>query len=123
MFAISVVLTQHCFQLLFQDEKKARSAEEALKPNPMTALGSTEWVNIQDDFGHELACDRKSVTGYIYEDWNKSKLAHVERAIQQQRTQVLAQKHADSDPALRASRMMAGPPLLSPFPQNGPGRN
>ena len=120
MFAITIFFgSAGAFQGLFRQEDKARSAQAALAFNPATALGATEWIAIADDFGQELCIERSKLNGYIFENLDQTKLAHVERALHQQRTQNLAQKTADSDPGLRAHRTMNGPAMLGAFGPRG----
>lgn len=119
MYAITAIVGPMCFQLLFRQEEKAREAQTVLAHNPATAIGSTEWIAVVDEFGHEITCERKHLAGYIFEDLEKTKIAHVERALHQQRTQNLAQKTASSDPGLRMNAAInGGSPMLSPFPRS-----
>jgi len=122
MYALTVFLGPACFQLLYRKEDKAREAKALLTPNGSTALGSTEWIQLIDDFGHEMSLERRTLSGFIYEDMEQTKVAHVERALHQQRLQNLAQKTAESDPGLRAQRMMGNGPVLMPFPGGMPNR-
>jgi hypothetical protein len=116
MFLITVVVGPVVFPLMFKQEDKVRNAEQVLNYNPGHAPSSSDWIHIEDDFGHRLACPREKMGGYICEDMDKSKLAHCERALHNQRTQNMAQKMAEADPALRISRGMNGPGVITPFP-------
>jgi hypothetical protein len=118
MFAISVIVGPVCFPLMFKKEESAREAQKSLDYDPRFAEASLHWITIKDDFGHEFSCDRKQLGGYIFEDMDRTKLAHVERALHQQRTQNLAQKTAQSDPGLRMTGAN-GPGVLTPFSPMG----
>ncbi len=120
MYAITVVINSAMFQLLYKTESAAREADKALKYDPSAAMGSLSYISVTDDFGQEIHCDRKNLAGYVFETLEKSKLGHVERALHQQKVQMLAQKHAAADPALRMHSQMNGPAVMSPFP---PPRN
>ena len=116
MHAITVLVGQIGWSLLFKDEEKANKVAEVLKKRegPFTA--------IEDDFGQKLDARTDAICGFMIEDMEQSKLAHVERALHQQRTQNLAQKTAEADPSLRLNRMMNGPAMISPM-MPGQGRN
>lgn len=116
MFLISVVVGPTVFPLMFKQEDKAIATTEILSYHPGHAPSSSDWVDIVDDFGHRLACPREKMGGFLLEDMDKSKLAHCERALHNQRTQNMAQKMAEADPALRMTRNTNGPGVITPFP-------
>lgn len=114
MHAITVIVGQIGWSLMFKEESKAQDAAAKL------AARTEPFTVIEDDFGQKLDARTNLIAGYMIEDMEKSKLAHVERALHQQRTQNLAQKTAEADPSLKLSRMMNGPAMISPM---GPGGN
>jgi hypothetical protein len=116
MFLISVVVGPTVFPLMFKQEETVRVAAEHLSYNPGHAPSSSDWIAIIDDFGHTLSCPREKMGGFLLEDMDKSKLAHCERALHNQRTQNMAQKMAEADPALRMARGTNGPGVITPFP-------
>ena len=118
MYALTIFMGPACFQLLYRTEEPARLAKAALHNRPNEAFGVTTYTEINDDFGHEMTINLRDLSGFILEDMEKTKAAHVDRALHQQRVQMLAQKTAENDPGIRASRMMGNNgPILSPFPQ------
>lgn len=108
MHAITVIVGQIGWSLLFKDAEKAQEVAAVLasRPQPYTV--------IEDDFGQKLDARTDLIAGYMIENMEQSKLAHVERALHQQRTQNLAQKAAEADPAMRLNRVMNGPAMLQP---------
>ena len=56
------------------------------------------------------------VAGMMFEDLDKSMLAHVERGLHNARTQAKAQQQAMSDPVLKTAAMTAqrGPAIYDP---------
>ena len=108
MFALNIALGNTAWRLLYKDEETARGVFKALQ-HPNHETGSY----IQDDFGQEVVL--LAVTGFMLEDMNKTKMAHVEIALHNARTQALATKTAQADPGLRASSMMNGPSMIDPM--------
>jgi hypothetical protein len=115
MFAITLIIGQMPFSMMWRTEKAAQSAVDLLTPKFESP--QDEWLKFSDDFGHSVGVPRSNVKGYIFEDMDQTKLAHCERALHQQKTQNLAQKMAEADPGIRASRMVNGP-MLEPFPRH-----
>jgi hypothetical protein len=107
MYCITLIVGAVPFRFVFHKEETAREAVAATRGSPA--------ITLRDDFGQEFFGTPGSVTGFIVEDMEKSKLAHVEFALHQQRMQNLAQKMASADPSLRASSAMNGPGVLTPF--------
>lgn len=117
MHSITVIIGQTALALLFKTKEHAEIADNILSGR--SAAGGQ--ISVEDDFGQKLVANTQNLAGYLYEDLDSSKLAHVERALHQTRTQNLAQKTAEADPSLRlASRM--GPAMISSMPGfNGRG--
>jgi hypothetical protein len=81
--------------------------------NKAIEFTQNEWVNITDDFGQQASFRGEQIYGFLLEDLNASKLAHIERALHNARMQAEGQKMAQADPALvHASR---GPNIISPM--------
>ena len=97
MHAITVIVGQIGWSLLFKDEEKANKIADVLKKR------EGQFTAIEDDFGQKLDARTDAIAGYMIEDMEQSKLAHVERALHQQRTQNLAlvvQVHGAGDQRL-----------------------
>ena len=72
-------------------------------------------VTIADEFGQRTVIDIASIHGFMLEDMEKSKLAHIERGLHQARTQAKAQQAATQDPVLKSAAMMRGPAMIDPM--------
>lgn len=95
--------------LMFNDEESARAAHLAV------TVPEGEYFSIRDDFGQTADLKRASVHGVMLEDMEKSKLAHIERALHQARLQAKAQEMAENDSQLRAARARSGPAIIDPM--------
>jgi len=109
MFIINVALGNTSWRLLFKEEEKARSAFSFISSEPYDTH-----VKIEDDFGQTFAGNISGIYGVMFEDMDKTKMAHVEMALHQARTQGLATKMAQHDPALKAQSGMS-PSVLNPM--------
>lgn len=105
--------------LMWRDKEKAEAAWNAVA----LAKASETVLNLTDEFGQEAVIEIATVHGVMLEDMEQSKLAHIERAMHQQRMQVKAQEMAQSDPVLRAARFQQGPAVLTPGMPGMPGMN
>lgn len=74
-----------------------------------------ETISITDDFGHLCCVKRATVHGTMLEDMDQSKLAHIERALHQARTNAETQSRAEADPMIRNAQMKRGPSVISPM--------
>ena len=109
MFALNIALGNNSWRLLFRDGEEATSIFEKISKRP--AQGS---ITIEDDYGQTFFTrDPKSIH-ILFEDMDKTKLAQVEMALHNARTQALATKTAQADPGLRAAAAMQGPRMLDP---------
>lgn len=108
MFIINVALGNTSWRLLYKTEDRARLAYELIS-NPVI-----ENLILDDDFGQQLCAKAAHVYGFMLEDMDKTKMAHVEMALHQARTQGLATKMAQHDPALKAQSTMS-PSVLNPM--------
>ncbi|MFA5897705.1 MAG: hypothetical protein WC829_01200 [Hyphomicrobium sp.] len=109
MFCLNIALGNTSWRLLFKTEDRARLVYEVIS-NPVI-----ENLILDDDFGQQLCAKVAHIHGFMLEDMDKTKLAHVEMALHQARTQILATKMAQSDQGLRTSSMMQGPAVLNPM--------
>lgn len=75
----------------------------------------SETVAVMDEFGQRATIDTASIHGFMLEDMDQSKLAHIERGLHQARTNARAQQMASNDPVLKNAAMMRGPAMLSPM--------
>ncbi len=114
MYNITVIVGTIPWSLMFKTKESAEVANDILSHR------EHEYVVVEDDFGHKLDARTLSISGFIFEDMEQTKMAHVERALHQTRLQHLAQRAAESDPMLRAGMMRGGPAILQPsFGPNG----
>ena len=110
MFCINVALGSTSWRLLFKDEETANKAFDVL-----VLLDAQNDCKIKDDFGQVLFARTEAIRGVMFEDLDQTKLAHIEMALHQARTQNQAQKMAASDPSLRAGSNAGGPAIISPM--------
>lgn len=98
MFSVNVAIGNVSWALVYNDEESAKTAfdklDRALYVTDMECI-----VKIDDDYGQTLLTKLSNVAAVMLEDWNKTKLGHVERALHLQRTQAEAQKRWERDPA------------------------
>lgn len=103
MFSVNVALGNVSWALVFNDEETAKVVFDKLN-----ALASEEGIRIHDDYGQQLFIWGCRIHAVMFEDWNKTKLGHIERAIHSQRTQVEANKRWSRDPAAQAAGLVQG---------------
>ena len=112
MFCISIALDQPLtWTMLYKSEEAAVAAWDRLK------LGHTEGqFSVSDDFGQTAIINYSRVMGAMFEDLDKSMLAHIERGLHNARTQAKAQQIAMNDPVLKTAAMTRGqsPALFDP---------
>ena len=107
MYCVNIALGNTVWRLLFKDEEKAQAAYmQASNFDP------TICISVEDDYGQRLSTKMVAVSGVMFEDLDKAKMANVELFLHQQRVQVMATKAAQSDPGLRAASMMNGPRVI-----------
>lgn len=94
MFSVNVAIGNVSWALVYNDEEVAKVVFDKLN-----ALASEEGIRIEDDYGQQLFIWGCRIHAVMLEDWNKTKLGHVERALHLQRTQAEAQKRWERDPA------------------------
>lgn len=111
MFGVNISTGNVVWRLLYRTEEKARAAFENLTPHNMAPIH----VTVEDDYGQICTMINTAIKGLMFEDFDKAKLANVELFLHQQRTNAMANKAAQTDPALRANALMNGPPVISPM--------
>ena len=115
MFSLTIAFgpANITWTLMFRTEDSAVAAS-------VNMHDKSDRVSINDDFGQSLNVERNTIHGWMSEDMNLSKLAHIERALHQARTQAEGQTMAESDNTLRAARARQGSAILTPgIPGNG----
>lgn len=112
MFALTISFGPQgtMWRLLYKTEETAQRAYAVTErvPNPY----------LEDDFGQKLHVHGQ-VHGIMLEDMEQSKLANIEMALHNARTQAGAQTRAANDPILKSAQMTRGPAMLSPMGPNG----
>lgn len=110
MYSLSIAIGAMSWRMLYQDEEKAKAAYTALKDTTVPN------VEISDEYG-QIGTFKTAMNGLgaiMLEDMEKSKMAEIDLALHRQRLQLLAQKMAAADPAIRAASG-AGLQQLSPM--------
>lgn len=117
MFTLTIAVGNVSWPLVFKGEHDALAASNKLFA--FASSDATEPALVVDDFGQIAIVRRKELHGWLVEDMEKVKLAHVERAIYANHMQIDAQSRANSDPKIRAARGGSGPGIVTPFGGNG----
>jgi hypothetical protein len=111
MFSLTIVFGPGpmVWTLMFKTEDTARKSLVDWSVNKTPLL---------DDFGQECSINLDSIHGYMIEDLEQSRLAHIERALHQARTQAKGAELAEADPVLKQARHRAqgGIPMIQPMP-------
>lgn len=119
MFSISVLVANQSLRMLYQKEENAQRdfnlIQAAMKRDKTTQFSAHDTIDLVDDFGQKLQVRADSLHGQMFEDLERTKLANIEYALHGARTQAGAQRAAESDPALRATRAVQGPSIISPM--------
>lgn len=112
MHSLSIALGNVSWRLLFKTKESIQIAVD-------TCRTGTTAIDITDDFGQQCFAVRKAIHGMLIEDMDLSKLGTIEVALHGARTNVDANHRAQTDPALRASRLTGGPAMIQPGIGNG----
>lgn len=123
MFAVTVAFNNMAWRLLYKDEDKAKGAFELIMSpvDKMTQFNPTECLMFTDDFGQRAFFRRSAIGAAMFENLDESKVASIEMAIHNAHTEAGARQRAESDPTLRAARVVNNRPgVISPM---GPGFN
>ncbi len=117
MFSLTIVFGPGpmVWTLMFKTVEEAKIYEMVLTT---TMKHDDTFVTIKDDFGQEAVVVTSEIKGWMIEDLEQSRLAHIERALHQARTQAKGSELADADPVLRQARMKAqgGLGMIQPVP-------
>jgi hypothetical protein len=121
MFSLTIVFGPGpmVWTLMFKTEEKLKFVLEELAFRSTDGHAShKEAFCVTDDFGQNCAIRDAQVHGFMSENLEQSKLAHIERALHQARTQAKGAEIADSDPVLAQARRRAqgGMPIMQPMP-------
>ncbi len=114
MYSLSIAIGMMSWRMLYQDEERAKAAYLALKDNTVPT------IEIADDYGQIGTFKPMACPALMLEDMDKSKIAEIDLALHRQKLQMLAQKMAAADPAIRAANMGSQMPLVNPM-GNGQG--
>lgn len=119
MYSITLVVGNSStpWTLLYKTEATSNPAALTIHHSLTTGAG----LDLHDDFGQTVHAAAGELKGYMSEDLDQSKLAHIEFGLHRARMQLDMSKRAEVDPALRAGRMMQGPGVITPMgaPTNG----
>jgi|HubBroStandDraft_3_1064219.scaffolds.fasta_scaffold41976_2 hypothetical protein len=125
MFSLTIVFGPGpmVWTLMFKTEEAAEDAALAVRSilqarGKDTNFSPISAVSLKDDFGQIAEVTTESLHGFMLENMEQSKLAHIERALHQARTQAKGAEIADSDPVLAQARRRAqgGMPIMQPMP-------
>jgi hypothetical protein len=118
MYSLSVIAGAAVWAFLYNTEEAANAAVDALSANGALVAGS---VSFKDDYGQAATLKCVSIGGWLLENLDDTKLAHIKRALHHHRIQIEATKAANADPGLRmgGGGNIVSPHMLSPFGPNG----
>lgn len=118
MYCISIKFENEpsTWTLLYQNEDSAKIAWRSY----LSAIVN-DVITLDDDFGQTANFSRSSVAGAMFEDMDKSMLAHVERGLHNARTQAKAETIALNDQGLKSAALakQRGPAIFSPQGNGG----
>ena len=110
MWCITVAVGNIPWALAYKTEEAAQAADTTLTDG---FTNGQITIKMCDDFGQKITVCGNSVSGWNLEDMEKSKLAHIERALHHARMQQEGQKLAQADATLRQGQH--GPAIISPM--------
>lgn len=104
------------WMLLFKSEAALQAVRGSYEMSPP---GSE--MRLRDDYGQELHINKNSIHGVLFEDMTQSRLAHIERALHQDRMNIEANNLRKADPAIAGFMRAQGqsPGVITPFGPNG----
>jgi hypothetical protein len=115
MFSLTIVCGPGpmAWTLMFKEKTDAMNA--------MNAIGehNGKFLETEDDFGQRVVIEKNQAHGFMLEDLEQSRLAHIERALHQARTQAKGAELAEADPVLKQARHRAQGgilPMIQPMP-------
>ena len=100
--------------LMWRDKDRAYVAYQVYAHHNTAMPTDMGILDLTDDFGQQCRLQRNVIHGVMLEDMELSKLAVIERALHQARTQAKAAEAAESDQVLRVARTRSGPAVLMP---------
>jgi hypothetical protein len=113
MFSLTIVFGPGpmVWTLMYKTEEKAQQHKSFINEHKDSR------VQLYDDFGQECTINSEDIHGFMLEDLEQSRLAHIERALHQARTQAKGAEIADNDPVLKQARHRAqgGMPMIQPM--------
>lgn len=107
MYSISIAMgrgTPVVWALMYRTEARALETFKILQEN----VGD---VVINDDYGQTIAIKKADVIGMMFEDYEQSRMAHIERAVHEQKIRAAIGQRVRSDPGLR-DIVQPGPAML-----------
>jgi hypothetical protein len=117
MFSLTIVFGPGpmVWTFMYKNEETAIAPRNSLQENKH---GSETDLELVDDFGQECEIKSSECHGWMLENLEQSRLAHIERALHQARTQAKGSELADADPVLRQARMKSqgGLGMIQPMP-------
>ncbi len=123
MFRITVALIDYPtpWGLFFETPEGAEKTWNELTASPITHHSPSGKLTLADEFGQIALVDRSRIAGAMFEDLDKSMLAHIEYGLHNARTQAKAQQRAVNDPILKTAALTRGqgPGIFNPVPGNG----
>lgn len=114
MFTLSIAVGRAqpmVWTLMFRTQKAADEAVTTLRDSVGT-------VSLTDEFGQTFDGAKADIVGSLFEDFEQSKLAHVERTLQVEKIKAACMTRMRSDPAF-ATLAAASPAMLSPMLNGG----
>lgn len=119
MYSVSIAFSVVCWRLLYKTEEKANEhfnfISDALHGDKTMDFSVNQRISLEDDFGQRCSLRTKDIGGVMVENMDQSKLGNIEVMLHNARTQTTAQRQAETDPVLRASRPHASPAIISPM--------
>ena len=111
MWCVTVAVGNIPWALMFKTEDSAAAASQKL--SVCFEQSDSALTILADDFGQTLCVGPAALHGWMLEDMDKSKLAHIERALHHARMQQEGQKLAAADAQLRQGQH--GPSIIAPM--------
>jgi hypothetical protein len=120
MFSLTIVFGPGpmVWTLMFKNQEAALGAADTISKAPLE-----EVVAIHDEFGQACEIGKCNIYGFMVENLEQSKLAHIERALHQARTKVKADELAQADPVIRSAATRQGGAILQPAMPGMPFQN
>jgi hypothetical protein len=115
MYSLSIAFGSTAWALMFRTKEAAEKALSEYVGPPCRGTSEQHALILTDDFGQHARIEHSSIHGIMLEDLDQSKLGMIERALHQQRTQLLLNKMVETDPGLRAARTGGSGAILSPM--------